>query len=284
MIIDCHTHIVPPAIRENRIRYVEEDPCFAMIFSDRRAKMATAEELIASMDESGIDVSVVLNYGWTTHDLCVQVNDYILESVAKYPRRLVGFCSVQPNSTEKTIVTEIERCVRGGAKGIGELRPDMQLFDLRDDTVMAPLIEMLKKYKLILHLHASEPVGHSYPGKGSVTPGILYPFIEHNPNLTIMLAHWGGGLPFYALMPEVKKALKSVYFDSAASPFLYDPHIYTRVIEILGAEKVLFGTDYPLLDEKRALKELEDLKLKEADLELALSGNARRLLDIKGKR
>ena len=48
-------------------------------------------------------------------------------------------------------------------------------------------------------------------------------------------------------MPEVKKTLANVYFDSAASPFLYSPRIYTQAIETVGSEKLLFGSDYPLL-------------------------------------
>ena len=104
-------------------------------------------------------------------------------------------------------------------KGIGELRPDMQLFDFRDDIVMEPIIEVMRKHKLILVTHVSEPVGHDYPGKGTITPDILYPFFAAFPDLTVVCAHWGGGLPFYALMPEVKKAMSNVFFDTAASPF-----------------------------------------------------------------
>lgn len=282
MIVDFHTHILPPQVKENRDRYIDSDPCFALIYSNPKAKIATAEELIRSMDENEVGVSVVLNYGWTTHDLCVEVNDYILESVAKYPDRLVAFCSVQPNSPESA-AAEIERCVKGGAKGIGELRPDMQVFDFRDDTLMEPIIDAVKKYRLILLTHTSEPVGHDYPGKGILTPDVIFPFIASVPGSTIVCAHWGGGLPFYALMPEVREAMKSIYFDSAASPLLYSPQVYRQVMELVGADKVLFGTDYPLLSPKRLLKEIDSLKLAEKDRELMLSGNARRILGIKGK-
>jgi len=279
MIIDFHTHVFPPQVNKKRNKYIDSDPCFAILYSDSKSRLATAEELIASMDEDGIDVSVILNIGWITHDLCVETNDYILESVARYPDRLIGFCSVQPNSTDAAIA-EIERCAKGGIRGVGEMRPDTQLFDLRDEDLMAPIVEAMTKYNLILLPHTSEPVGHEYPGKGTITPDMLYPFIASFPDLTVVCAHWGGGLPFYALMPEVKQAMKNVFFDTAASPFLYSPQIYHQVIQITGADKILFGSDYPLMRQSRPVKEIESLDLPEETKNLILSGNARRLLGI----
>ena len=282
MKIDFHTHVFPPEIRKQRDRYVEEDPCFAVLYSNPDAKMATAEELIASMDEAGIDLSVILNIGWTTHELCVKTNDYIIDAVARYPKRLVGFGAVQPQSPQAAI-TEIERCARAGLKGVGEIRPDLQLFDLSDEMVTAPFVEALTHHGMVLLTHASEPVGHSYDGKGGVTPELLYPFIESYPRLTVVCAHWGGGLPFYSLMPEVGKTLKNVYFDSAASPFLYSPQVYPQVIRLVGADKVLFGSDYPLLPPSRLLKEIEALELPPETKEMVLAGNARRLLGIQSE-
>jgi len=279
MIIDFHTHIFPPQVKQNRRRYVDDDPCFAALYADERAKLATAEELIAAMDRNGVDVSVVLNIGWTRHDFCIKTNDYILESVARYPKRLVGFCSVQPKDADAAL-KEIERCAAGEIKGVGEIRPDMQSFNLGDKDIMQPFTEALKKHNLILLTHTSEPVGHSYAGKGTVTPQTLYPFILDNPGLNIVFAHWGGGLPFYALMPEVKQALANVYFDTAASPFLYSPQIYRQVAQLVGAERILFGSDYPLLQPGRLIGEIESTELS-ADVKKQILGlNAKKLLGI----
>ena len=282
MIIDFHTHVFPPGIKKNRAKYIERDPCLAILYSDPKAKMATAEELIAAMDKDGVDISVILNIGWTTHEMCRETNDYIIDAVSRYPRRLVGFGTVQPQSP-KAAVAEIERCARAGLRGVGEMRPDVQLFDLGDEMIMHPLAEALNQHRLPLLLHASEPIGHDYPGKGLLFPDILYPFITSFPNLTIVCAHWGGGLPFYALMPEVKKAMANVYFDSAASPFLYMPEVYPLVIKMVGADRVLFGSDYPLLAPGRLLKEIEGLELAEEEKDLLLAGNALRLLGMEDK-
>jgi len=266
-------------VKKNRGRYIESDPCFAMLYSSPKARIATADELINSMDKDGVDISVILNGGWATHELCVETNDYILESVARYPDRLIGFCTVQPRSFEAA-AAEIERCAKGGIKGVGEVRPDTQLFDLTEQDIMEPVIEVIRRHRLILLAHASEPVGHQYQGKGIVTPDVLYPFITTFPDVTLVCAHWGGGLPFYALMPEVKKAMSNVYFDSAASPLLYSPEIYNQVVHLVGADKILFGSDYPLLTQSRLLKEIGSLDLPQETKTLILSGNAQRLLGI----
>ena len=281
MIIDFHTHIFSPRIKKDPGEYIARDPCFAALYSSPKAKIATADELIAAMDRDGVDISVVLNIGWTTPELCVETNDYILESVARFPKRLIGFGAIQPRSLDAALA-EIERCSAGGLKGVGELRPDVQAFDITDKAFMSPLVEALVKHKQILLTHASEPVGHQYPGKGTITPDILYRFIATFPQLTVICAHWGGGLPFFALMPEVKKALSNVYFDTAASPFLYSPRIYPQVVSLVGADKILFGSDYPLMPSTRLLTEIKSLGLDGETESLILASNARKLLGISG--
>jgi len=279
VIIDFHTHIFPPWLRERRDEYIKRDPCFSLLYSQPEARIATAEELIASMDEAGIDLSVVLNAGWVSHELCVKTNDYILDSVSRYPTRLVGFCAIQPGAGDAAIA-ELERCAKAGAKGIGELRSDVQGFDLADKTTMKPLVDAVLKHDLIFLTHSSEPVGHEYFGKGSITPDILYSFITAFPNLKLVCAHWGGGLPFYALMPEVAKALANVFFDTAATVFLYKPEIFEQVSQIIGSDKILFGTDYPLMHQNRVLAQIQSSQLLEEDKAKILGANAQKLLKL----
>ena len=277
MIIDFHTHILPPRIREDREDYLRRDPCFSLLYANPETKLATAEELIASMDEEGIDCSIALNIGWTSHELCLETNSYIMEALSRYPDRLVGFCAIQPRAGEMAI-DEIERCARGGMRGIGEMRPDIQGFDLGDEEIMRPVIEAAKRHRLIFLTHSSEPVGHEYMGKGKITPDILYRFICRFPQLPIVCAHWGGGLPFYALMPEVKTALEDVFFDTAASPFLYQPEIFKHVAEIVGVKKILFGSDYPLMSQGRVIKQVRSLDMGGEAEDMILGGNAEGLL------
>jgi predicted TIM-barrel fold metal-dependent hydrolase len=280
MIIDCHTHIFAPEVARRRQSYAAADPCFAALYASPRAALATAEDLIAAMDQGGIAVSVVLNIGWGCPELCRLSNDYIMEAVARYPGRLIGCGMVAPGDMEAA-AGEIERCARGGLKGVGELRPEGPGFDWAGDTI-EPVLAALSEHGMVLVSHASEPVGHIYPGKGEVSPGALYKLIQKvGGRFPVVLAHWGGGLPFYALMPEVKTALKDVYFDSAASPYLYRPEVYRQVMQLVGAEHVLFGSDYPLLTPGRLLAEIEGLALNAAEKDLLLAANARRIFGIK---
>ncbi|MCK4698364.1 MAG: amidohydrolase family protein, partial [Dehalococcoidia bacterium] len=246
MIVDFHTHIFPPRFNEYREEYVARDPLFARIYAKPNAKIASCEDLIAIMDEEGIDRSVILNANWSSLELCQETNDHIMESISRYPDRLVGFCSLPPKA-EEAAIAELERCVRGGIRGIGEMRPDFHGLERGDEAVMDTIFEVALRHRLILLVHASEPVGHEYVGKQKITPDVLEKLINRFPDMTIVCAHWGGGLPFYALMPEVAEALKNVFFDSSASPYLYRPEIFRHVAEIVGVEKILFGSDYPVM-------------------------------------
>ncbi len=275
MVIDCHTHIFPTWVVSDRAEYLAADATFRELYASPKAKLATADDLIASMDRDGIDMSVAVNLGWRSAELCARTNDYIMESVARYPKRLVGFGMIDPTSSGA--INEVERCRQGGLKGIGEIRIAAASLD---GTALAECLAAIAERGLVGLVHASEPVGHRYAGKGDMTPERLYPLIARFPKLRIIAAHWGGGLPFYTLMPEVQAALGNVYFDTAASPFLYRPEIYRRVIEMVGADHVLFGSDYPLLVQDRVLKEIRAQGLPNEQERQVLGGNAARLLRL----
>ena len=279
MIIDFHAHIFPPDFRDNRERYVKLDTTFSTLFSDPRSKIATGEELVLAMDEAHVDMAVVMGIGWTDMAMAREANDYVIAQARRYPGRLVGFCSVNPNWGEEAVL-EVERCARQGVRGIGELHPDTQGFDLGSSEAMSPIMEAARGLGLILLAHASEPVGHAYPGKGTTTPDKLYAFARNFPENAVVLAHWGGGLPFYVLMPEVGVALRNVFFDSAASPLLYSERIFSAGVELAGSDRILFGTDFPLIAHSRTLKQIDEAPLDREDRENILARNAQRLLGL----
>ena len=278
MIVDFHTHILPPSFRERRAALAERDATFAALFADDRARMATADELVAAMDEDGVDVSVALGYGWCDPDVARESNDYLLESAARFPGRIVPFCAVHP-AWGRTALDEVERCVEGGAAGIGELHPTSQRIALARDRGLAKLMALAIERRLPVVVHGSEPVGHAYAGKGTTHPDTLLAFIQRFPQADIVCAHWGGGLPFYALMPEVRAALASTYFDSAASPFLYEPGVFATVAATAGTDRMLFGSDFPLLRAKRVADQARQGLDREA-ASAVLGGNAARLLGL----
>ena len=279
MIVDFHTHILPHGFQQHREDYLRRDATFAALFSSPKSKMTTVEQLLEVMERAGVDVAAVMGYGWTDADVAREANDYLLESASRYPQRLVAFCSVNP-AWDQTAIYEVERCALGGAKGIGELHPDTQELDIADSDVMAPLMDAAREHGLLVLTHSSEPVGHQYPGKGHTTPERLYAFCRNFPENTIVCAHWGGGLPFYALMPEVDQGLANVYFDSAATPFLYRSAIYSAAVQSAGYQRILFGSDYPLVGYDRALGQVHQAGLTPDILERVLGGNAAELLGL----
>jgi predicted TIM-barrel fold metal-dependent hydrolase len=249
------------------------------LLSDPAAAIASVEDLLSAMDRSSVDRAVVMGMGWTDPDVAMEANDYIIQAVADNPDRLTGLCSVNPVWGERAF-SEAKRCFAAGLAGIGELHADTQDFDITSVEIMAPIMELARSDGRPVLVHASEPVGHRYPGKGSTTPEKLYRFIQNFPGNPIICAHWGGGLPFYSLMPEVKESLKNVFFDSAASPFLYQPEVFATVSELVGKGKVFFASDYPLLDISRPLDQARNAGLT-PDAEAALlSGNAAKLFGL----
>ena len=279
MIIDFHTHIFPPYVREHREELLPRDQTLATLYSNSTAQMASAEELVATMDEASIDMSVALGIGWNDLGLCRMANDYVIEAVHQFPLRLKGFCAVNPR-WGAAAVDEVERCARAGLVGIGELHPDTQGFDLGDSSVMASLVEVAMNRGMPILTHVSEPVGHHYAGKGRTTPEVVCRFIDNFPDTTIICAHWGGGLPFYALIPEVAGAMQNVYFDTAASPFLYRPEIFPVVVGLVGEDNVLLGTDYPLIKQNRLIRQVTAAPISDEAKEGIFYNNAARLLEI----
>ncbi len=277
MIVDAHTHIFPDEMRKNREAFCRRDGGFASIYGDPRAKMVGAEELVASMEEAGISQSVICGFPWDEEGLCHLHNQYLMESKARYPNRLIPFISL-PFSNPKRTEEEFGQRLADGAMGVGEVAFYLKEMTLKEmEPMKAILIEMEKK-KIPLLLHTNETIGHPYPGKGTTPLERFYELILSFPNLPIILGHWGGGLLFYELMPEVAKTMANVYYDTAASPYLYSKKIYRVAREIVGVEKIIFGSDFPLIHPKRYVRELEESGLSIEDCEKILGSNFLRLV------
>ena len=272
MIIDCHTHIFPEEVRKDRGSFCKRDEGFSFIYKDPKSRMAGVEDLIASMDESGIDRSVICAFPWKQPDLCSLHNQYLLASASRYPNRLIVFISLLFSNPDWS-AKELDRALKGGARGVGEIAFYRDEMVPQDICSMKPVLTQMEKRGIPLLLHTNETIGHSYPGKGRTPLERFYELILSFPNLAIILAHWGGGLPFYELMPEVAKVMANVYYDTAASPFIYSKKIYAIAREIVGAEKILFGTDFPLISPRRYFKELEESSLSKQDREKILGLN-----------
>ena len=277
MIIDFHTHIFPSIFRKERARLFHEEPAFELLYRFPDARLAGRDELLRNMDDEGVQKSVIFGFPWNNADHFRLHNDYIMESVRLYPERLIGFCCFSPLS--RRAPEEAKRCLNEGLSGIGELATYASLTSPDDTNIMGDLMEICSRHDVPILLHTNEPVGHQYPGKIQMSLTDLYNFLKRYPSNRIILAHWGGGPFFYALMKkEVKDVLSNVWFDTAASPYLYSPEIYRMAIKIIGAEKILFGSDYPLLKPERYFREIESAKLSSPSYKKITGKNAAALL------
>jgi len=278
-VVDAHVHVLPDRVRDNLAQICAADPWFGACHAGPRAAVASAEDLVAAMDEAGVDRAVCFTWPFADPALCAEGNDYLAGAVSRFPDRLVGFGCVQP--ADPGAAREVARCASLGLRGLGELNADAQGWSLEDDAVLAPLVAACVEVGFPWTLHCSEPVGHLYPGKGTATPDRVAALASRYTELRIIGAHLGGGLPFYAHMPEIRELCRTnLWFDTAAAPFLYDSAAYRTVIDLAGADRLLFGSDHPLLRAPRYLSAFESLGLSESERGAVLGGNAALLLGL----
>ncbi len=277
-VVDAHVHLFPPDVIACRDDYCARDTWFGVTHATYPIeRFPQAETLLASMDLAGIDMAVVAAWPWSDPGICRLHNDFLAEICAREPR-LAWLGIVNPG--QPRAVEELERARALGASGIGELNADAQGFAWEDEDRLRELAEMATTLDVPLMAHVSEPVGHPYPGKGTATPPRILGFVEGHPDLRLVAAHWGGGLPFYELMPEVGMALRNVAYDSAASTYLYRHEVFDVVARIVGPDRVLWGSDYPVLGQKRFLRKAAEA-LPEEMVVPVLGGNAARVFGLR---
>jgi predicted TIM-barrel fold metal-dependent hydrolase len=275
-VVDAHTHAFPPEWVADRVNHCRRDRWFGDLYEAPSAKMIDAVELTSAMDGAAVAQAVVCGWPWLDPGLCREHNDYLADAASASDSRLAWLGIVAPASPDAA--AEAERCLARGASGIGEMNADAQGVDIVQPGLLADVAAVLIAADRPLLLHASEPVGHRYPGKGTATPDRLLTFLAANPDLRVVLAHWGGGLPFYELMPEVAALTRNVVYDTAASSYLYRPEVFRAVLDITGRERVLWASDHPVLGMGRFLERTRRLAAIHAD-EWApvMSDNARRV-------
>lgn len=277
-VLDAHVHVFPVELIEEREAWLLHDHWFADLYGTPNSKLATTDDLLASMDRSGVDQAILCGFPWSDIEHCRLHNAYMASSVAKHPDRLAWLGIVPMVESAGWIARD---CFERGAIGLGEFNADAQGLDLDDCRSFAPIAEVCIEFDRPIMIHASEPVGHLYPGKGGATPDRILNFARTYPDLRIVAAHWGGGLPIYELMPTVRDQLANVVYDSAATTYLYDDAIFDVVELAGGRDKVLFASDYPVLGQQRLVARMRHHGWSTtAHASAVLSGNAARFYGL----
>ncbi len=279
MIIDFHTHIFPPEIRRAREIYFPAESAFKLLYDSEKAELAGAADIVETMDAQGVDLSVVFGFPWKNPDTCRRHNDYIIEAVARFPGRLKGFCCVDP--LHPSAPDEVARCLDAGLSGVGELAFYEMGFPDHCLKCLDPIMAICAERNVPALIHTNEPVGHAYPGKAPLGLADIYGLASRFPKNRVVLAHWGGGIFFYNLLKKaVREALANVWFDTAASPYLYAPEIYAAALRLAGPDRILFGSDFPLIRPMRYFREVAAAGLSEEEISAILGGNARKVLGV----
>lgn len=271
-LIDAHTHAFPPEVIREREKIAVRDPRFAMLYADKRARMVDEAGLTRYMADEQVDHAVVTAFPFKDRGLISTCNDYLLTMSTGNPK-LIPFVMVDPYD-EGFALAEVERCLPLGARGIGELAFYDTGFGHKERQKLDPVAGYAETRGLPLMVHVNEQIGHAYHGKTKIDFQELVACIEAHQELTLILSHLGGGICFYEFMPEIKRLLSRVYYDLAAVPLLYAREIYQFVAQFMP-DRVLFGSDYPLLTYRRYERDMTFLE--EETRQKLLYHNARRL-------
>jgi len=290
--IDCHVHLYPPevnrapdawALASGERHWAEL--CVRVRKNGRAVQgFPDVDELLRAMDAAGVARAVLLGWYWEKHDTCVRQNQFYATCVKSHPDRLAAFATVHPASGPAAVKEEIVRASEAGFSGVGELSPHSQGF-LIHDPGWQEILGFAGECGLAVNLHVSDSAGKRYPGKVNTPLEDFLDMARRYPRTTFILAHWGARIPFHEQWGTEIRALQNVYYDTAASPLLYDSRVFSEMLSLVP-ERVLFGSDYPLvLYPNREITpainsfiaEVQALGLSTEQEAAVLGGNARRL-------
>ena len=239
------------------------------------------DELLREMDAAGVARAVLLGWYWERPETCTWQNRFFGRCVRAHPDRFVAFATVHPRAGHWPTLQEMHRARDEGLIGIGELSPHVQGYPL-DDPVFREVLTLAGDWKMPVNLHVTDPESPSYPGRVETPLGDFVRLARDFSRVNFVLAHWGGLLP---LRDPAANALTNIFYDTAASPLIYDAGIWRRFSEAVGADRVLFGSDFPLnlhpkLEAGPGMKRLIAEARAAGASDAVMSGNTARLLGL----
>lgn len=279
MVIDLHTHTFPDQLAATTIPKLES-------MSHTRAYVdGTVSGLTASMQQAGIDCSVVLPVATNPRQV-VHVNDSSARINEQGPETgIYSFGCMHPDFSDYR--AELARIQALGMKGI-KLHPVYQGVDF-DDIRTLRILDRAGELGLAVLTHAGRDIG--FPGVVHVSPAMVLHAVQQVGPIPLILAHMGGWrnwgeveelLPQAPVYLDTSYSLGSIrplndgYYQPEDLPML-DEKAFVRMVRAFGAERLLFGTDSPWSSQKESLEQIRALPLTDAEKEAILGDNAQRL-------
>lgn len=259
-LIDIHTHIYPPAVAHKAAASIRE---FYQL--NTQEMDGTADTLLKKGDEVGIDRFVILPVA-VRPDRTRHINDFILEQLTIQPR-FIGFGTI--HAAMENIADEARYVMDKGLKGI-KMHPDTQCFAIDDPRLFPAYEEIQGKLPLIFHM-GDKRYDYSHPAQ-------LRKVLELFPKLQVIAAHFGG----YGMYEEAYEYLHDTdcIFDVSSSMMFMEEGVAEKYIRIYGAERMAFGTDYPLWDPVVETKRFQQLRLTDEEFDQIGHKTVERFLNL----
>ena len=257
-IIDFHTHIYPDAIAHKAAQSIRD------FYNIGKENMdGTVDLLLECCRDTDISRCVVLPVALRP-DRVVAINNFIVEQAKIYPQ-FTGFGTV--HASMENLPDEAQRIIDLGLHGV-KMHPDHQEFPI-DDPLLFPFYEIMQsKLPVILHM-GDRHYDYSHPRR-------LRKVLDQFPNLQVIAAHFGG----YSMYETAFECLhdKDCFFDISSSIMFMEKGVAEYYINRYGAEKMLFGSDFPLWDPRDEVKTFLDLDLTMTQFEQIAYKNALHVL------
>ncbi len=252
-IIDVHTHIFPGKIADKAVLSIGN------FYGIKMSGCALPHVLNAAERAAGIERNLVFSTATTPHQVR-DINNFIHAKCEKYPA-FIGLGTLHPamDGTDE----EIERICELGLHGI-KLHPDFQAFPI-DDARMMPVYRRLADYRLPVLFHMGDS---RYDWS---TPERLARVMDRIPELRVIAAHFGG----YSVWDEAVRVLagSQAYFDTSSTLPFVSVEKARSMIDMLGVDRLFFGTDCPMWDVAEELERFFALGLSEEDNRKILAEN-----------
>lgn len=265
-IWDAHVHCYPAEVIADPAGWARRhgEPHWGRLVTTGPQGWADPDRLLLDMDAAGVEKVLLQAWYWQNPETSLLQNDWHAQWRARHPDRFLTCAAVHPALDDPVATLDAAR--QWGACAVGECLPQVQSPEGWQHPGWAQILEWSTRAGWPVCLHLTESVGHAYPGRVETPLMEIVALFEQHPGQKWLCAHWGGGLPFHSLNPRVRKALRRVWFDTAASPLLYDTRIWRSACDLVGPEKILFGSDFPLrLYPRRQTQPAWDLLLEEFD-------------------
>ena len=285
MIIDIHTHAFPDRIAEKAVSKLRAG-CHTINFSD-----GTYAGLRSSSREAGIDFTVVLPVA-TSASQVAHINDSairVCEEAAGHQEGMISFGAAHPE--DPNWKSELDRIAAAGLKGI-KIHPPYAGTDI-DDLRYLRILNRAGELGLIVLTHAGYDVG--LPGNScSAVRKIVHALREVGP-LTFIAAHLGGWRDWQDvcdLLSGTSSLIDTSFSLGRLTPSgddypwtedglqMLSPEEFCRIVSVFGADRVLFGTDSPWSDRKKAVEAIQNLPLSDHEKSMILGDNAARILQL----